>query len=159
MWVTEMSDATHAHRNRLLLTPTNTRSHTNYFRCRPFQASIFVFIRFSLSYFKSSVQLSATLCADTLSVLFIFTLKVHFSFNTSCLVQGKGGKEKWTHLFKARNNKTEIKQLLLKSFHWSADTFQHQGQLHCRQASDELVATGNRNDTSGGHSNRPLIYS
>lgn len=145
MWVTEMSDATHAHRNRLLLTPTTSHSHKNYW-CRPFRASIFVFICSSLSYFKSSAQLNATLCADTLSMLFIFTLKVHFSFNTSCLVQGK-------------EQQTEMKRLLLKSFHWSADTFQHQGQLHCRQASDELVATGDRNDTSGGHSNSPLIYS
>lgn len=37
-------------------TRTCIRTPTDYFRCRPFQVSIFVFIRFSLSYFKSSVQ-------------------------------------------------------------------------------------------------------
>lgn len=124
MWVTEMSDATHAHRNRLRLTPTATHSHTNYFRCRRFQASIFVFICCGLSYFKSSVQLSATLCADTLSMLFIFTLKAHLSFNTSCLVQGKGGKRS-EHIYSRQGttnwNKTAfIENLSLKRWHVSA---------------------------------------
>lgn len=101
-----------------------THIHTNYFRCRPCQASIFVFICCRLSYFKRSAQPSATLCADTLSMLFTFTLKVHLNFNTSCLVQGKGGK-RIEHIYLRQGttnwNKTAfIEKLSLKCWHVSA---------------------------------------
>lgn len=57
---------------------THTRTLTDYFRCRPFQVSIFVFIRFSVSYFKSSVQRFSSVTAFHIHPL---------SSDTSCLVQ------------------------------------------------------------------------
>lgn len=37
-------------------------------------------------------------------------------------------------------------------------TFQHQGQLHCRQGSDESVATGDSNDTRNRQSLVSFIH-
>lgn len=68
-------------------------------------------------------------------------------------------KKEGNTFIQGKEQQAEIKPLLLKGFYWSADTFQHQGQLHCRQASDDSVATGDRNDTSSGQSKSGLIYS
>lgn len=113
-----------------------------------------------------SALFSATLCTDTLSLLFTFTHKVLLSSIASCLILKMLGRKAHIHSRQwkqhgtlKRNSKASILFSNVKAASLSRPwTFQHQGQLHCKGKKMHffVLPRQRKNDTGSCQSKSPV---